>query len=82
MDGALIASIIGSGVTVAGSISGGFFLLSNKLGKHSKEIGKLQGEISGFKETVSATFNGLDTRVTRLEDIENGRRSKRRKKEG
>ncbi len=41
MDGALVASIIGSGVVVASSIGGGFWALSNKLGKHSKEIGKL-----------------------------------------
>lgn len=79
IDGAVIASVIGSGVAIAGSIGGGFLLLSNRLSKHGKEIGKLQGEVIGFKETVTATCKGLDGRLSRLEDIENGRRAKRRK---
>ena len=77
MDGAVVASIVGSGVVVASSIGGGFWALSSKLGKHGKEIGKLQGEVNGFKDTVSATCKGLDKRITRLEDIENGRRGKK-----
>ena len=81
MDGGLIASIVGSGVVVAGSIGSGFWALSNQLGKHGKEIGKLQGEVSGFKETVTATCVGLDTRIARLEDVENGNRLRKRMKE-
>ncbi len=79
MDGAIVASIIGSGLTVAGAIGGGFWVLSFKLGKHGKEIGKLQGEVLGFKETVTAICDGLDGRIVRLEDVKNGRKAKRGK---
>ena len=81
MDGALIASIVGSSITVAGAIGGSFWAISRNLGKQGREIGEVKTEIMGFKETVTATFEGLDKRVTRLEDVENDRRARRKKRD-
>lgn len=74
MDG-LILTIIGSSVTVAGTIAGGFWKLSSRVSDQSKSIGKLEGTVESLEERLNGwerRFGSFDERVGRLDSRLNG----------
>ena len=83
MDGGLIAAVVSSAVGVSGAVVIGF-------ARQNRAIGRLEGKLNGFRDTVDAKIDGLrgvldstlnahNQRIIRLEDGENNRSHKRRK---
>ena len=84
MDGTIIAVISDAVLTTAVVVTGLWKVhgkMSDKIGKQSREIGEMQGEFKGFKDTMQAVLDAHGQRISRLEDIENGSRLIRKRRE-
>lgn len=75
MDAAIVATVVGTGVTVVGVMVGGFMRMSARIGDSGKSIGKLEGKIDGLKTTMANFHDQLGDfgdRVGRLDTRING----------
>ena len=66
IDGALIATIAGVGVTGLGVVGGGFWMIWSRLGSNSKAIGRVEGTLKATLENYSGQFGAIGEDVKRL----------------